>query len=140
MRPTPSQTIGPFFHPGFSWLPAAGDGVDLGGVVLDGDGEPVTDAVLELWQPGRFVRAFSGPDGSWKARVLTPGPINVSIFARGLLQRLVTRIYLPDDQQDEYLLAVDEDRRATLSAVTSGDGVRFDVRLQGAGETVFFAW
>jgi protocatechuate 3,4-dioxygenase alpha subunit len=66
----------------------------------------------------------------------------VSVFARGLLNRLTTRIYLPVDgadlSADPVLAGVDEHRRATLIAAVDGDGFVFDVRLQGDGETVFF--
>jgi protocatechuate 3,4-dioxygenase alpha subunit len=69
--------------------------------------------------------------------------IDVSIFARGLLKRLVTRIYFPDDAEansrDRVLAAVeDADARATLMATRTPDGYRFDIRLQGDGETCFF--
>ena len=69
--------------------------------------------------------------------------ILVSVFARGLLKRVVTRIYFPDEQAaneaDPVLAAVDPDRRATLVGRSDGGGLlRFDLRLRGAGETVFF--
>ena len=141
VRPTPSQTIGPFFRDGVAWLAerAPGDGVPVRGRVLDGAGEPVVDAVIELWQPERFVRALTDGEGQYTASVTTPGPADVSVFARGLVQRVVTRLYLPGEE-DEVLSSLDPDRRATLIAQPAGDGLRFDIRLQGPGETVFFAW
>ena len=141
VRPTPPQTIGPFFRAGVAWLAdrVPDDGVAVGGRVLDGAGEPVVDAVVELWQPGRFVRALTDGDGAYAASVVPPGPADVSVFARGLLQRVVTRLYLPGEE-DEVLSSVEADRRATLVAAPDGDGLRFDIRLQGPGETVFFAW
>ena len=78
---------------------------------------------------------------------MLPGPvdgqaphIDVSVFARGMLNRVVTRIYFPDfdNSADPVLATVPEDRRDTLLATATADGYRFDVRLQGPGETVFF--
>ena len=68
----------------------------------------------------------------------------VSVFARGLLKRAVTRMYFPDEVEanaaDPVLSGVEEGRRSTLVAVPEPDGsLRFDVHLQGPGETVFFA-
>jgi protocatechuate 3,4-dioxygenase alpha subunit len=134
------------------------------GTVFDGAGEIVPDALIETWQAdanGRFdhpddprgaVKGFRGfgrcptdNDGSYSIRTIVPGAlpgqaphIDVSVFARGLLHRVVTRIYFADDASDPVLASVPEERRNTLIAVESGGGYRFDVRLQGEGETVFF--
>ncbi len=68
--------------------------------------------------------------------------IDVSIFARGLLGRLVTRIYFPDEDEanawDPLLISLPESARATLVAAFDGESLRFDIRLQGPGETAFF--
>jgi protocatechuate 3,4-dioxygenase alpha subunit len=93
-----------------------------------------------VWQPGRFVRALTDAGGRYLASVAVPGPADVSVFARGLVQRVVTRVYLSDDEADEVLGTVDPSRRTTLRAVPDGDGLRFDIKLQGQEETVFFAW
>jgi protocatechuate 3,4-dioxygenase alpha subunit len=93
-------------------------------------------------------------DGSWRVRTVKPGSvpgpggapqaphIDVSVFARGMLHRCVTRIYFADEEQanaaDPVLAAVPPDRRGTLLAERADDGYRFDIRLQGPGETVFF--
>lgn len=78
-----------------------------------------------------------GPDGTTQAP-----HIDVSVFARGLLHRVVTRIYFPDHVArhgvDPVLAAVPAERRDTLIAQRTADGYRFDVRLQGDSETVFF--
>jgi protocatechuate 3,4-dioxygenase alpha subunit len=142
VKPTPSQTIGPFFRPGLEWLAVASPpgGIPVRGQVLDGTGDPVADAVVEVWQPGRFVRALTDDDGTYAASVVAPGPADVSVFARGLLQRVVTRLYLPDEEGDEVLALVEPARRTTLVATRDGGGLRFDIRLQGPEETVFFAW
>jgi protocatechuate 3,4-dioxygenase alpha subunit len=152
---TPSQTIGPFFHltlgsPG----PARMVGDDhpgataLSGRVLDGAGDGVSDALVELWDGDNFARCHSETDGGFSFVVAKPPPIDaaphfaVSVFARGLLGRLVTRCYFPDDAAnatDPVLAAVAPDRRATLIAAPDGDGLRFDICLQGERETVFFA-
>jgi protocatechuate 3,4-dioxygenase, alpha subunit len=146
---TPSQTIGPFFRFGLDWLdasalaPDASPGaVEVHGVVYDGEGLPVPDAMLELWQPPRFGRVLTEPDGSYHFTTMAEtGYIDVSLFARGLLQRVVTRMYFPGQAvaEDPVLAGVPEHRRATLVATEEADGcLRFDVHLQGPRETVFF--
>lgn len=96
----------------------------------DGDG---SFEILTV-KPGRVP----GPDGTLQAPHLA-----VSVFARGMLHRCVTRIYFADEpaanQADPVLNGVPADRVATLLAQLDGDGYRFDIRLQGPGETVFFA-
>jgi protocatechuate 3,4-dioxygenase alpha subunit len=166
LTPTPSQTVGPFFSIGLAWedgpfvVPEGTPGSFwIRGVVYDGAGDPVPDAVIESWQPnpeGRFAdagfRGFgrSGTDDQGRFTILTmkPGPvdgaphIDVSVFARGLLQRVVTRIYFSDEDAanaaDPALAALSEPARATLIAAAADDGYRFDIRLQGERETVFF--
>jgi protocatechuate 3,4-dioxygenase alpha subunit len=102
-----------------------------------------------------FGRACTDTDGRWQIRTVRPGRLpgddadrpqaphlDVSVFARGLLNRLVTRIYLGDEQAanaaDPVLGRLDPDARATLVAVPVDDGFRHDIVLQGEGETVFF--
>jgi protocatechuate 3,4-dioxygenase alpha subunit len=176
---TPSQTVGPYFSIGLPWPDgpnAVADGtpgaITISGVVYDGGGEPVPDALIETWQAdpeGRFadLHGHGGPsglagfrgfarcgyedgDGSYTIRTVKPGAvegqaphIDVSVFARGMLQRCVTRIYFPDDAganaADPVLASVPAGRRDTLVAERSEGGYRFDIRLQGPGETVFFA-
>ena len=102
-----------------------------------------------------FGRSRTEPDGSFRIVTLKPGPlpfgdgrteaphIDVSVFSRGMLDRSVTRIYFPDEAEanaaDPVLAAVPADRRSTLIARPVTDGVlRFDVRMQGEAETVFF--
>ena len=156
-KPTPSQTVGPFF--GFA-LPFEGDAtaaaldpaetVRIEGQLLDGDGQPVSDGLLEAWSGEQFARCRTDAEGSFhfvvgKPRRL-PGEaphVNVFVFARGLLRHLATRIYFPDEAganaADRVLQAVDASRRQTLVASADGSVLRFDVRLQGENETVFFA-
>jgi protocatechuate 3,4-dioxygenase alpha subunit len=102
-----------------------------------------------------FGRSRTRPDGTWRVATVRPGTVptadgapqaphlDVSVFARGMLDRLVTRIYLPEDAAaqavDPVLAAVPADRRSTLIAEPAGDGsYHFDIRLQGENETVFF--
>jgi protocatechuate 3,4-dioxygenase alpha subunit len=140
--------------------------VRIGGRVLDGAGEPVPDALVETWQAdpaGRFTSGFRGfgrcptdAGGRWAIRTVKPGPVpapdggteaphlDVSVFARGLLHRVVTRIYFPDEAEanaaDPVLRSVpDREGRARLVAVPEGDGLRFDIHLQGDQETPFLA-
>ena len=176
LHPTPGQTVGPFFgyalpYAGGELLvsPARADAVRLHGRVLDGAGDPVPDALLEIWQadgegrsvpqPGSLRRdgyTFTGwgrtPTdnvGAYSFTTVEPGReagaafIALTVFARGLLDGLQTRIYLPEGplEDDPFLASVPADRRATLIAERDGDrSLRFDVHLQGEHETVFLAY
>ncbi len=145
---TPSQTVGPYLSLGLPWEdgPVADpDGITIAGRVLDGHGEPVVDALVETWQPAprAFTRCPTDDDGRWSVRVPMPdGPaphVAVNVFARGMLHRVVTRAYLDPQAADAVLASVPAERRGTLIAVPEGGrAYRFDVRLQGADETVFF--
>ena len=167
LPPTPSQTIGPFFAVGLPWpdgpdvVPEGTLGaIRIGGRVLDGAGDPVPDALVESWQadPGfrGFGRCPTDAEGRWAVRTVKPGPLpapgggveaphlNVSVFARGLLGRLVTRVYFPDEPEAnaaDPLLGSIPDRavRDRLVAVADGDRLRFDIHLQGDQETPFLA-
>jgi protocatechuate 3,4-dioxygenase alpha subunit len=146
---TPSQTVGPYLHIGLPDVQPGG-AVVIRGRVLDGAGEALPDATVELWhgdgifgrsdtRAGRFELVVSKPSGS-DGRA---PHFAVSVFARGLLQRVVTRMYFPDEAEtnaaDPVLAAVPAERRETLVAVAEPDGsLLFDIRLQGDGETVFF--
>lgn len=187
LKETPSQTAGPYVHigalPSVAGLPvrtqeqlhvvagaaSAGERIRLEGVVLDGSGAPVKDAVLEIWQadgdgnvprePGGLRRdgwGFSGwgrvstdDDGHFSFSTVEPGPtegrpafIMVTIFGRGLLNRLFTRAYVPAPalESDALLDSLPEDRRDTLIAERDAQGLRFDIRLQGERETVFLSY
>jgi protocatechuate 3,4-dioxygenase alpha subunit len=145
----------------------------VAGQVIDGSAEPVTDAMLEFWQAdpdGRFppeadvgswsgfTRALTDHEGRFRLVTLKPGPvsvsdgrreaphIDVSIFARGLLQRLVTRIYFSDEETlnatDPVLTTLAEpSHRSRLTALRQPGSASylFDIYLQGDRETVFFA-
>jgi protocatechuate 3,4-dioxygenase, alpha subunit len=134
---TPSQTVGPFFAVQLPLERPAAE-VTVEGRVFDGAGEALPDALVETWDGATFSRCATDAEGRWRVGVGRDVPYAaVSVFARGLLQRAVTRIYF-----DEGALAdasgVPEDRRRTLLAEREGDGYRFDVHLQGEHETVFF--
>jgi protocatechuate 3,4-dioxygenase alpha subunit len=176
--PTPGQTVGPFF----SFALVADGGAELvppghpravrfTGRVLDGAGDPVPDALVEIWQaapdgsvvrePGSLHRdgfTFTGwgraptdRTGRYTFTTLTPGAttpgaapyVAVAVFARGLLDRLLTRAYLPGDvaalAADPLLASVEPGRRGTLVATADEHGLVFDIRLQGPGETVFLS-
>ncbi len=185
---TGSQTVGPFFSPALLREDArrnvltqpetAGERIRIEGRVLDGDGIPVPDAMVEIWQAnahGRYNHpADSGPaqldpsflgfgrsgtaeDGSYWFETVKPGPVAfdrerlqaphicVAVFSRGLLNHLVTRLYFeeePANAEDPVLQCVPDDRRVTLLARREPAGAetiyRFDIVLQGAGETAFF--
>jgi protocatechuate 3,4-dioxygenase alpha subunit len=155
--PTPSQTVGPFF--GFA-LPFPDDAnavssgsagaVRIEGQVLDGHDEPVPDALLELWAGEQFARCRTDTEGAFHFTVSKPAAagdaapfLNVTVFARGLLRQLCTRMYFPDEhaanEADPILLRVEAGRRHTLIARQDAGVLHFDVRLQGGAETVFFA-
>ena len=131
---TPSQTVGPYFTIGLSRRPqneVPGGALELTGRVLDGEGAGVEDAVVELWEPTvGFARCGTGAGGAFSFLIPEePRRYEVMVFARGLLRPVVTRLYLPGaaGAEDESMVARED-----------GDGLRFDVRLQGEGETAFF--
>jgi protocatechuate 3,4-dioxygenase, alpha subunit len=140
---TPSQTVGPYLSLGLPWKQgpvADASGVRISGVVRDGAGEPINDAVVETWHqdPSAFARCCTDDAGRWHV-VVPPAPfVAVHVFARGLLRHLTTRIYLRERGHDPVLESVPPERRHTLMATPSEDGYRFDIRLQGEDETVFF--
>ena len=154
--PTPSQTVGPFF--GFA-LPfdndanaadrESRDAIRVEGQVFDGAGEPVPDALLEASDGEQFARCRTDGEGAFhftlRKPVVSDGApcFEITVFARGLLRHLQTRVYFADEEganrTDRVLQLVDESRRHTLVGRADGDVVRFDIRLQGEDETVFFA-
>ncbi|HAP88880.1 MAG TPA: protocatechuate 3,4-dioxygenase subunit alpha [Arthrobacter bacterium] len=175
--PTPGQTVGPFYGYALPYekdnellAPGSPGSIRLQGTVYDGAGEPIPDAILEIWQPdaegnvvqrtGSLVRdgytftgwgrAAVGHSGVYTFTTVNPGPteqggasfISVAVFARGLMNRLFTRVYLPENGEalakDPLLSSLDADRRQTLIARRDADGgLTWDIRLQGENETVF---
>ena len=126
--------MGPFFSIGLTRHPhhaLPGGDVRLVGGITDGEGKPVGDAVVEIWDPAvGFGRC--GTDAQGEYAFLVPGTtrrLEVMVFARGLLKPVVTRLYLPGAEGAE---------DPTLVARETGDGLRFDVHLQGEQETAFF--
>ncbi|MGA3092035.1 MAG: protocatechuate 3,4-dioxygenase subunit alpha [Terriglobales bacterium] len=185
LQATTSQTVGPFFKIGLGWLNRdnmvgegiSGERVTIQGRVFDGDGVPVPDAILEIWQAnahGKYDHpedtqdkplepGFKGygrlpvtAEGVFRLVTIKPGPVPgpkgkeqaphlaISIFMRGLLKRLVTRLYFPDEARnadDPILNLVEPARRSTLIAKrTAGrpGTLEWNVVLQGPDETVFF--
>ena len=134
--PTPSQTVGPFFGVGLGPVDAGGT-IRVEGQVLDGAGEAVPDALLEVTRGEQFGRCRSDEEGAFHFAVGETDFLEVTVFARGLLRHLRTRIYFPG-HEDEVPAEVEPARRQTLVARRDGGALRFDVRLQGPGETVFF--
>lgn len=176
LAPTPGQTVGPFFgyalpYDGGEQLVPAGHprALRLHGTVYDGAGDPIPDALVEIWQTdpdgsvpqveGSLVRdgwTFTGfgraavdPTGHYSFTTLAPGAtipgaapfFAVTVFARGLLHRLLTRAYLPLDDAaaaaDPVLSSVPAERRDTLVVRPDEHGFVFDIHLQGSRETVF---
>lgn len=153
--------------------PGSPNAMQLSGSVVDGAGRPVPDALLEIWQadadgtiptsPGSlhrdgftftgWGRASTGDDGKYSFSTVAPGAshpgaapfIMVTVFARGLLNRLFTRCYIPGEHlsEDPFLASLPPDRRGTLIAERDTSGLRFDIHLQGApghSETVFLSY
>ena len=198
---TPSQTVGPFFAYGlapkgrshwdpngsYSWKETVGDNlvtpdatsqkIRIEGSIVDGDGVPINDAMIEIWQAdaqGRYAHArgeqprpnakFSGfgrsatdKQGVYRFDTVKPGAVAgpdgkpqaphivVCIFSRGMLRQIYTRLYFTDEAAnsvDPILALVPEDRHGTLIAhKETREGLpvyRFDIRVQGDNETVFF--
>jgi protocatechuate 3,4-dioxygenase alpha subunit len=166
-HPTPGQTVGPFFGYALPFdgdselVPTSHPGATrLHGTVYDGAGAPVPDALLEIWQPdtdGNVVqqpgsvhrdghtftgwgRAATDNAGHYSFTTVEPGNgfFAMTVFARGLLDRLFTRVYL--DAADPFLATLPEDRRSTLLVAREDGGLRFDVHLHGEAETVFLTY
>ena len=198
---TPSQTVGPFFAYGlapngrcqwdpngsYSWKETIGDNlitpdtsgqkIRIEGRITDGDGAPINDAMLEIWQAdaqGRYAhprddrarpnakfkgfgRSATDKDGNYSFDTVKPGAVAgpggqpqaphivLCIFSRGMLRQIYTRLYFSDEAAnagDPILRLVPADRRGTLVAHKSMRGelpiYRFDIRVQGENETVFF--
>ncbi|HEX8957801.1 MAG TPA: protocatechuate 3,4-dioxygenase subunit alpha [Burkholderiaceae bacterium] len=181
---TGSQTVGPFLHIGLADLYCdklitgeASDTIVIAGQVLDGDGNPIPDGMLEIWQAdargvysdpqdGRtaiagfrgFGRVATDKEGRFAFTTIKPGKvpgpdgrgqaphIMVSVFMRGLIKRLATRLYFPDEaanEADPILQLVPAERRATLIARAAAvRRYEWDVIIQagphGRAETVFF--
>jgi protocatechuate 3,4-dioxygenase, alpha subunit len=202
---TPSQTVGPFFayglapHSRCEWRPgqdksaydwketaganlqtpdASGTKIRIEGSVLDGDGMPINDAMVEIWQAdaqGRYAhprdsrttrpnakfmgfgRSATDKDGVYSFDTIKPGSVPgpngkpqaphivFCIFSRGMLRQIYTRLYFSDETgnaSDPILSLVPQDRRGTLVAHKEMRGelpvYRFDIRVQGENETVFF--
>ncbi len=186
--PSPSQTVGPYFHQGLihgfqgnqsvaghmtvdpfsaeaSGVP--GERIRLTGRVLDGDGEAVPDALIEVWQAdadgrypagsraafGGFARAHTRtPEARYEVHTIKPGAAAADeaprlllwVGMRGLLTHLYTVVYFSDEdnRHDRLLAQVPEIRRPTLIArrqdTPGGATYTFDLRMQGPEETVFF--
>lgn len=148
-------------------VPGTPGAVLLHGHVYDGDGAGVPDALVEIRQAApdgsvpreqgslrRDGHTFTGwgrsstdRTGRYTLTTLLPGAVDgglpffaVTVFARGLLDRLFTRAYLPLGGGSDALLTSVGERASTLVCTEDGGALRFDVRLQGAGETVFLTY
>lgn len=177
---TPGQTVGPFFGYALPFdrgnelvPPGTPNAIQLSGVVSDGDGRPVPDALLEIWQADAdgvipnsagslhrdgwtftgWGRASTDDGGHYSFSTVVPGAtkagaapfIMVTVFARGLLNRLFTRAYVPGEwlAHDPLLTSLPAERRDSLIASHDGHGLRFDIQLQdapGKPETVFLRY
>jgi len=181
---TPSQTVGPYLRIGFLPLlidniaPAGvtGERVTVRGRMSDGDGKPINDGVLEIWQAdaqGRYAhpehgqktiaanafrgfgRVLTDASGAFRFSTIKPGPVAgldgkqqaphlmVTVFMRGMLRHLITRMYFPGEplnETDAVLQRVPADRRATLVGTSGAEKSTFEwnVVSQGSAETVFF--
>jgi protocatechuate 3,4-dioxygenase alpha subunit len=157
LRATPSQTVGPFYsiglcrRPDNELVPPGSPGaVELAGTLFDGQGEPIRDGVVEIWDGENWGRCGTDPDGTFSFSVAKPPArtgaaprLDVHVFARGLLRHQLTRVYFPDEAEanaaDPVLAALPEEDRRSLVAEAEDGALRFDVRMQGERATVFFA-
>jgi protocatechuate 3,4-dioxygenase, alpha subunit len=172
LGPTPSQTVGPFFSFGLCVEPAnelvapgSPGAVVLAGRVLDGAGDPLPDAMVEIWQAdadgvyhGDFGwgRSGTGADGEFGFVIVKPGRVpgpdgtlqaphlTLLVFARGMLKAAQTRVYFADEAEanaeDPVLTGIDDEAaRASLIANETNGGFLFDIHLQGDRQTAFFA-
>ncbi|WP_022877629.1 protocatechuate 3,4-dioxygenase subunit alpha [Microbacterium sp. B19] len=175
-RPTPGQTVGPFFAYGLEFpkqhevaFPHSPGAIVLSGTVYDGAGAPIPDALVEIFGPDAdgsvprargafrrddhtftgFGRAFTNDEGHYEFWTREPGGtaafFAAIVFARGLPNKLHTRIYVPADDAalaaDPLLSSLDAEERASLVATRTPDGhLHHDIRLQGEKETVFLAF
>ena len=111
---TPSQTAGPFFTLGLCREPqnevVPGGSVRVAGRVLDGNGDPVNDALIELWQPEGWGRCGTDEEGRFEFVTERPdgGYADVMVFARGLLRHLVTRCEFTDDELVQFDIRLQE--------------------------------
>ena len=160
---TPSQTVGPFLHialadPALRFAVAsdAPDAIHITGRLTDGGGAPIPDGLIETWQAdGLFARCPTDGDGHYEVFTRKPPAVptvdgtpqaphvSVSVFSRGLLDRVITRVYFGDEEAanaaDPTLAVIDPSRRHLLIAVPEDDhAYRFDIHLQGDDESVFF--
>jgi protocatechuate 3,4-dioxygenase alpha subunit len=142
-----------------------GRAIVLTGRIIDGAGDPVGDALVETWQhnaanatpapasgsanPHGFGRVETEKNGTFRFETTMPGGsapcLDVAIFARGLLKALRTRVYFISEEAvraDPFLASIAASPRVKTLVATpyGGNEYRWDIRLQGEGETVFFAF
>jgi len=162
--PTGEMTLGPFFPREFGQgnadlvsanKDARGEQIQITGQIVQADGAPLDNAIVEIWQAspqGRYDdpaffgwgRAPTDANGIYRFRTVKPGRVqgraphvNVIVLFSGLMRHLQTVLFF-EDEKDPVLDAVQKDRRSLLVAKKQGDAYRFDIRLRGEGETPFF--
>jgi protocatechuate 3,4-dioxygenase alpha subunit len=132
--------------------PGDSSAIAMRGELFDGEGAPIRDGMIEVWQPveRRWGRCGTDPDGAFSFVISRPAApagqaphLDIHVFARGLLKHQRTRMYFPDELDantaDPVLAALHEDDRARLIADREDGGLRFDIHMQGARETIFFS-
>jgi protocatechuate 3,4-dioxygenase alpha subunit len=159
--PTAEMTLGPFFPREFAAgandlsQNARGEVIEVTGRVVQADGRPLDNLVLEIWQAdaqGRFAnpaffgwgRAATDADGVYLFRTIRPGAsegraphINFLLLYSGLMRQLQTVMFF-DDTHDPVLDAVKTGRERLVARKEGPGRYRFDIRLRGEGETPFF--
>jgi protocatechuate 3,4-dioxygenase alpha subunit len=156
---TPSQTVGPYYAIGLcrrvenELVPPDEPGaIRVTGQLFDGDGQPIGDGMIEAWDGSGSRWGRSGTDGEGRFWFVTAKPgaldgaaphLDIYVFARGLLKHQLTRLYFPDEPEanaaDPVLSSLPEADRAVLVAEQEDGAVRFDIRMQGERQTVFFS-
>jgi protocatechuate 3,4-dioxygenase alpha subunit len=121
--------------------------MQLVGALLDGQGTPIADGMIEIWDGERWARSGTDAEGRFSFTVAKPGAragetprFDVYVHARGLLRHQLTRIYFPDEpnKTDPVFASLAEEERVTLVAEAEDGALRFDIRMQGDRATVFF--
>jgi protocatechuate 3,4-dioxygenase, alpha subunit len=161
--PTGEMTLGPFFprefgqglNDLFAANGAKGEAIEITGRIVQGDGAPLDNVIVEIWQAGPagryddpaffgWGRAATDANGVYRFRTVRPGSVdgraphvNFAILFSGLMRHLQTVMFF-EPAADPVLDAVDASRKSLLVARRQGSTHVFDLRLRGEGETPFF--
>jgi protocatechuate 3,4-dioxygenase alpha subunit len=141
---TPSQTVGPYYSIGLcrrSDNELEPNGIELRGMLYDGQGEPIPDGMIEVWDATTHAWGRCGTAeeaGGFRFHVPRDAAVlEAFVFSRGMLRHERTRIYLREGEDDVWN-ALDDSQRERLLARRERDALVFDIHMQGEDATVFF--